>query len=161
MQRKLLIISIAIALAGILFQMGLQWWMSPHAIRGFYFQRWSSEDVMQTVSVQDLRDTPVQALWYNHIHPPALDAIRAVFAQVWSTPDNPTLLRRVDRSLYVLWAMLYGAMGALIFWWLARATRPWFAGAAAALFLLHPAAIFYATLMEATLISTPASGRSL
>lgn len=152
--RNEIIACILIALAGFIFQISLQQKMRPYALDGLHYQQWSSEFLMQTVSIEDLRRAPLQTLAHLHIQPPALDAIRAVLANMWDTPDPLLLLRDVDRSLYVLWAGLYGMLGALIFRWLSQLTRPGYAAAAALFFLAHPAAIFYATLLDGTLLSS-------
>jgi len=64
------------------------------------------------------------------------------------------LLQKVDRSIYVLWAMLCGLMAALIFWWLSKTTQMGFAILATVFFAAHPAVIFYATFLESTFLST-------
>jgi hypothetical protein len=145
--------AMVIACAGFLFLLVLQHQARPHAKLGMYFHSCTSENFMQTVSIEDLRDAPFQSLWNLHIQPPALDALRALLASAWRAPDPASLLRKVDGSLYLLGAVLYGLAGALIFVWLARLTRPAYAAVAAVLFLAHPATIFYATLLDTTLLS--------
>ncbi|OGR00779.1 MAG: hypothetical protein A2505_02920 [Deltaproteobacteria bacterium RIFOXYD12_FULL_55_16] len=152
--RNKIIACILIALVGFIFQLSLQQKMRPYAREGLYYQQWSSEFLMQTVSIEDLRRAPLQTLSHLHIQPPALDVIRAALANIWNTPDPYILLRNVDRSLYVLWAVLYGLLGAFIFLWLSQLTRPGYAVVTALFFLAHPAAIFYATLLDGTLLST-------
>jgi len=125
----------------------------PLAGEGLYFQRWSSETMMQTVSIEDLRNQPFRSLWYLHIQPPLYDGIRAVLAFLWSSDDSVSMLRHVDRSLYILWAFLYGMMGFVLFWWLSEITGNAVAFAASLLFLAHPACIFYATLLDTTFLS--------
>lgn len=144
---------LVVALSGFAGQMGLQHLMRPYAIRQIYFHGWSSDALMQTVSIEDLRDEPLRSLWNLHIQPPALDTIRAILAQVWATPASHVLVEKVDQSLYVLWAMAYGVCGALIFLWLSHLVPVPIALVAAIAFLAHPAAIFYATLLDTTLIS--------
>ena len=46
--------------------------MRVHAYQGMYFQGWSSEDLTQTLPLQDLRDAPLQSLLNMHIEPPRL-----------------------------------------------------------------------------------------
>ena len=53
-----------------------------HAPDGLYLQKYTSEYLMQTVSVLDLRDQPLRSLWYLHIQPPMLDAVRAALAHL-------------------------------------------------------------------------------
>jgi hypothetical protein len=144
---------LAIALLGFLFQIGLQQGMRSHALQGMYYQQWSSDYLMQTVSMEDLRDAPLETLSHIHIQPPALDAVRAILAAVQDSPDPHTLVRNVDRALYVLWALLYGLLGAIVFLWLSQMTGAWYAAVAALVFLAHPASIFYATLLDGTLLS--------
>jgi len=153
MQRKMVLLAFAVAFAGFFSQMVLQRDMKPYALKGLYFQKWSSEFFMQTVSIEDLRDVPLQSLANLHIQPPALDTIRAVLAKMWASPDSHALLRDVDRSLYVLWAAVYGFLIALVFWWLSRITGSGYAVLSALFFAAHPAAIFYSTLLDGTLLS--------
>jgi hypothetical protein len=125
----------------------------PLAKEGLYFQEWSSEFMMQTVSIEDLRDEPFRTLWNIHIQPPAYDALRALLASCHRSDDSMAMLRAVDRSLYVAWALVYGMTAFLIFWWLSSVTRTGFAAAAALLFCVHPATIYYATFLDTTLLS--------
>jgi hypothetical protein len=133
----------------------LENWFAPSARNGMYYQKWSSEHMMQTVSIQDLRDEPFSSLWNLHIQPPALDGTRALLAWAWHSERGNThqLLRRVDSSLYVLWIVLYGLAGFLMYLWLSEMAGIWFAFALTILFFLHPASIFYATFLETTFLS--------
>ena len=142
----------AIFVLGLVFIFGLEWVMQPYAIQGVYFQRWSSEDMMQTVSVVDLRVEPLASLYYLHVQPPLLDAIRAALAQVWPAVDAHTLVVNVDRALYVVWALVYAGLGALLCHWLTQLINARWGVAGSIGFLLHPAAIFYATFLESTLL---------
>ncbi len=128
--------------------------MKPYAKAGLYYQEWSSERMMHTVSIEDLRDAPLQSLANLHMQPPALDIIRAILANMWASPDSHALLRKVDRSIYVLWAVLCGLMAAFIFWWLSQTTPMAYAIVATLFFVAHPACIFYATFLDATFLTT-------
>lgn len=154
MRRKTIVLSIVIACVGFSFQLALQQWMRPDAIQHLYFQQYSSESLMQTVSIEDLRDAPLESLANLHIQPPALDAIRTLIARMLPPMDNYALVQNVDRVLYFLWALVYGLLGSLLFLWLRKLTNTTYAGIAAFLFMAHPASIFYATLLDATLLST-------
>ena len=154
MRKNVLLLGVAIAIAGFLFQLGLQQSMRSYAIDGLYFQGWSSEKMMQTVSIEDLQDAPFTTLFNLFIQPPAFDAIRAIFANIWATPDLSILSRKVDQSLLFLGAVLYGWLGTLVFWWLAPMTGVGYAIIAALFFMVHPACIYYATFLESTLLST-------
>jgi hypothetical protein len=144
--------SLAVFVFGLVFILSLQWLMQPQAIDGVYFQRWSSEDMMQTVSVVDLRAEPLASLWYLHVQPPLLDAVRAALAQLWPAVDARTLVVNVDRALYGVWAVVYAGLGALLCHWLTQAINVRWGVVGAIGFLLHPAAIFYATFLESTLL---------
>jgi hypothetical protein len=144
--------SAAIFVLGLVFMLGLLWVMQPQALDGVYFQRWSSEDMMQTVSVVDLRAEPLASLYYLHVQPPLLDALRAALAQLWPTADARALVVNVDRGLYVVGAVIYAGLGALLCHWLTQMINVRWGVVGSIGFLLHPAAIFYATFLESTLL---------
>src|SRR5205814_201144 len=102
------------------------------------FHAWTSEYMMQTVSVGELRLEPIKSLWYNHIQPPLFDAIRDVLAAFYPRADGPTLMRQVDAGIYVVWMFVYAATAALVFAWLRRMTGPRAASIAFAVFLFLP-----------------------
>jgi hypothetical protein len=147
--------SLALFLAGLLLMLALQAYGRPFALGGVYFQRHSSEDMMQTLSLLDLRDDPGRSLLVLHIQPPLLDGLRALLLRLGPTVAPRGLVVRVDRALYLLWALVYASLGVLVFVWLRRLVgRPLLAALAALLFLLHPAAIYYATYLDTTLLTS-------
>jgi hypothetical protein len=148
-------VPVLIFVAGLALMSGLQARSRPFAIAGLYFQEHSSEDMMQTVSLLDLRERPLETLLVIHIQPPLLDAIRAALARLWPTAGKWALLHRVDRGLYLLWEIVYACMGVLVFVWLLKLTSSAAVATVAALaFLAHPAAIHYATYLEGTLLTS-------
>ena len=147
--------SLAVFLAGLLVMLALQAYGRPFATDGVHFQRHSSEDMMQTLSLLDLRDAPLRSLLVLHIQPPLLDSLRAILLRLGPDVAPRELVVRVDRALYLLWALVYAATGVLVFVWLRRLLgRPRLAALAALLFLLHPAAIYYATYLDTTLLAS-------
>ncbi len=158
---KVITICISVAVAGFLFLLLMEQVMRPYATKGLYFNKWSffpevdwsSESLMQTVPIEPLRDEPLRSILNIHIQPPALDTIRAILAYIWYSPDTHMSLWMVDRSLLILWAIIYALAGSIIFWWLLRLTNPTFACLSALLFLLHPASILYATLLDSTFLT--------
>jgi hypothetical protein len=128
-------------------------WSQPKDEDQFFYRQTSSEFMMQTLSIADLRDQPIRSLWYLHIQPPLLDAIRTVLAQVFSTPEDSELLRRVDFALRVLFLALYGLVVTLLFVWLSSTTSARVATAASLAFALHPGLILFSTWLDSTLIS--------
>jgi hypothetical protein len=147
------VVGIALGLLATVQLLGLEAHFRPLATNRLYFQTWSSETMMQTASIEDLRDEPFLTLWHLHIQPPAYDALRAVLAYVHKSDDSMTMLRRVDRTLYLLWALLYGMTVFMVFWWLCEIAGVAFAAASGLLFSAHPAVIFYATMLDTTLLS--------
>ncbi len=133
----------------------LQAWGRSNAYQGMYFQPWSSEDMMQAVPLSALRIQPLQSLLSIHIQPPLFDVIRTLAVQLHPGGSDAQALRFVDGCIYALWAVAYALMGTLIFHWLAQLLgHQGAAAAAAAIFLLHPAAIFYATFLETTFLTS-------
>jgi hypothetical protein len=144
----------AVFLGGFLLMLAFQTYGRPFAADGVHFQRHSSEDMMQTLSLLDLRSDPFGSLLVLHIQPPLLDGVRALLVRIGPDTAPRELVLRVDRALYLLWALVYAASGALAFAWLRRITgRSGLAAIAACLFLLHPAAIYYATYLDTTLLT--------
>lgn len=123
------------------------------AAEHLYFHAWTSEYMMQTVSVGDLRLEPFKSLWYNHIQPPLFDAIRAAFAAVHPNAAGEALMRRVDGKLYNAWMFVYAATVVLVYSWLSRVRGARSATIGALVFLLLPGPIFYATFLDSTLLS--------
>jgi len=147
-----LAIAAAIAVVGTLSQIGLHAWIRSHT--RVEIPPWSSEHMVQTVSIVDLHDAPVRSLWNLHIQPPMFDAIRALLAQLWNDANPQQLLSHVDGSLLLAWAGLYGCLAALLYLWLMAAGETRIAVAATTVWMFHPAPIFYATLLETTLLSS-------
>ena len=135
------------------YALGLEQLARPLSPDGVHFHPWSSEDMMQTVPLGELRRHPLPSLANIHIQPPAFDAIRAVLVQLYPTLGDEAALQQVDRGLYVLGAIVLGVMVSVVYAWLGAQ-----AGVAAGVFgallvLLHPASILFATFLDSTLLS--------
>jgi hypothetical protein len=126
-----------------------------YATAGVYFQGLTSETLMQSVSLRELRAAPLQSLWYLHVQPPVTNLIRAALVVFHRGASWDEVMRGVDRDLNHVWALAAAALGALIDTWLRKLRVP---GALAALFtlgwLLYPASFAYATLLDGTLLSS-------
>jgi hypothetical protein len=120
---------------------------------GLHFERWTSDDMMQCLPIQQLRQTPLHSLWYLHKQPPMLDAIRAVLAYVVGSANEGALLRRVDAATYVVWGFFSAGIAVLVFRWLEQLTTRLYALFITAFWVASPSAITYATTLEGTLIS--------
>ncbi len=144
----------AVGLGALLLLLALHAWSMPRALPGGYLHPWTSEYMMQTVSVADLRGEPLRSLFYLHIQPPLFDALRAVLvAANGDVVEDGALMRAVDHGLYACWALAYGAAVALVYVFLARLGGSRSALVGAGLFALHPATLFYATLLDSTFVS--------
>lgn len=153
-KNTLLIIAIIIALVSSSLLVAGESYFRKYAIDGIYFQELcSSENMMQTVALEDLRDSPVTTLMNIHIQPPGLDLIRMIIIQLLPHSSLPVLAERLDNGLYLLWAMLFGGLCSIIFLWLAQSTSIIVAVSAAMAFMLHPAGIFYASMLDGTFLS--------
>ncbi|MCP4140598.1 MAG: hypothetical protein GY755_09975 [Chloroflexi bacterium] len=145
--------AILIALIAFLFQISLQAMLRPYATEEFYFQEWSSETMMQSVSLKDLQDTPFETLSNIHTKPPGFDAIRVSLLRIWPAQDMEISLLHVDFLLYQLWALLYSVLGTFSFLWLLKLTDRNFAIIASFALLLHPASIQYSTLLDSNFLT--------
>ncbi len=124
-------------------------------LRGFYMQIYSSENIMQTLPMQQLHDAPLINLYYLHIQPPMLDTIRALLAAISPFSKGLQLEHFVDGGLYILWAFLYAALALLIFTWIYAATgSAKIAGTSYTFWLFNPGALAMAMLLESTLLSS-------
>jgi len=129
-------------------------YLRPTTADGVHFQAWSSETLMQSVSVRELREAPLETLWNLHVQPPLHSAIRAVFAGLHGDRPWGDLVNDVDRDLYHVWALASAALAALVFAWLRKLGLPRALAAMLSLiWFLHPANLGYATLLDSTLLS--------
>jgi len=133
----------------------LEVYFRADAISGIYFQKYTSDTMMQTLPIQSLRDAPFLSLWFLHIQPPMLDSIRAVLAYFANNGSGPALLEYVDKGLYIVWLLIFALLNSLIFIWVKKITDSViFASIASVVWMLHPAPIEYATYLESTLLSS-------
>jgi hypothetical protein len=126
---------------------------SAGAPDGLHLHEWTGEYMMQVVSAADLKVEPLRSLFYLHIQPPALDALRALSVWRHRELDGLELLDAVDRDVYLAWALAAGLLTSLVYLWLSLLLGGTAAAVGAALFVLHPAVIFYATFLDSTFVS--------
>jgi hypothetical protein len=138
---------------GVSLQIFLQSSMRLYAKDHFYFQEWSSETMMQTVSLKDLDLAPFETLSNIHTNPPGFDALRALLVHLWDAEDIHQALLHVDFLLYQIWMLLYGIFGSILFLWLSTLTEARVAWMATLIFLLHPALLLYSTLLDANFLT--------
>lgn len=145
-----------LSLAFILGLEALRW--DKRDARG-YFQPWDSNLMMHGMPIKQLKETPIQTIFYTHKTPPGFNIIRAIVVS-WTPDPNPQdpkdegLLYRVDLQLYFLWALIYAGIACLVFLWMKHWTAPTFAWIAWALWIIHPSPIFYAVHLDTTILSS-------
>lgn len=128
--------------------------LRPNAIAELYFHGIPSESMMQVVSILDLKQNFFQSIWNIHIQPPLFDVLRGILALLSNASDPLQLQYSVDRGLYIVWGLIYGLMASLMFRWLNEQTNSWFALLATLIFVVSPATLLYATLLETTFLSS-------
>jgi hypothetical protein len=150
--------AVVVAIVGTTLLLGLEAVLRPSATLGIYFQFLDSETSMHTLPLEDLRDAPLRSIMNLHTQPPALDVTRAAIIRVCTWRD-PSLLERprelllaLDRSLFTLWAAVYGIMAGVIYSWLERMIPRTGATLGALVFLAHPASVLYASFPDATIL---------
>jgi hypothetical protein len=146
---------LAVFTTGLLLILALEIYGRAYGRQGEYLQYHSSEDLMQTLSLLDLRERPWQSLLVLHVQPPLFDAVRACLARLWPDVGKGVLVRQVDRALYLIWAVAYAGIAVVVFRWLRRLLASTRVAAVAALaFLLHPAAIYYGSVLDNTTLTS-------
>lgn len=148
------IILIGVFIVSLLYPLWMMQVYRDHAIGGIYFQEWSSDYMMQTLPATTLRAHPLESLYYLHKQPPMLDAIRATI--IYFLQDVPDVVLEIylDGITYQVWAVLFALLTTLIVAWLWRMTSLRWALIGGLLWMLHPAPLFYATLLEGSLLTT-------
>lgn len=121
---------------------------------GYRFQSWSGNWMMQTLGLEEMVPFGPKALIYNHIYPPGLDAIRYLFTWPETSQGLPLDPIQVDFRVYMLYAVLYGLLNALIYVWVRDLTRStgW-SIAAAVVWAIYPGHLLMAMLLEPSELS--------
>jgi len=136
-----------------IFIISLEFYYKPLSTDGIHYQRWDSDRMMQTVRIKQLKEYPIRSLWYLHIQPPLYDGIRMLIAQLVNSHET-SLLNKVDGTLYIVFALFYSLISIIIYSWISSLTNIKFGFLASFLWMLHPAPIAYATLLDSTLLSS-------
>jgi len=121
---------------------------------GYRFQAWSGNWMMQTLGLEEMVPFGPKALVYNHIYPPGLDAIRFIFTWPETRQGLPIDPIQVDFRVYMLYAVLYGLLNALIYVWVRDLTSStgW-SVAAAVVWAIYPGHLLMAMLLEPSELS--------
>ena len=149
--REPLLLGLAGTLALLAYQWALLTFAADRLFAGYRFQAWSSNDFMQEVKIQDLVDAGPIALWYLHVQPPMLEALRLTLSLPEYLANGTMTAQMIDQRMYVLYALFYGALLFTVFMWVRTLTnsRAWaYVGAIA--IGAYPGTIAMATLLDGT-----------
>ncbi|MBI1351795.1 MAG: hypothetical protein GC156_11835 [Actinomycetales bacterium] len=116
---------------------------------GYRLQDWTSNWTMQTLGLEDMLPFGPRALWYDHVYPPLLDAIRYVLMLPETNAGLGPNFINVDFRLYELYAVCFGVTNAVIYLWIRDLTRNgWWALGGTALWAISPGYITIMQLLE-------------
>ena len=124
--------------------------VSPEVLReGYRVQDWTSNWLMQSMGLEEMMAYGPRSLWQDHIYPPLLDSIRYVLTFPETSAGLPFSAVAVDFRLYVLYAVCFGIVNALLFIWVRSLTRStWWALGATVVWALMPGYIMTMTLLD-------------
>ena len=149
--REALVVGLVGTMALLAYQWILLTFATDRLFAGYRFQAWSSNDFMQEVKIQDLVDAGPIALWYLHVQPPMLEALRLTLSLPEYLSNGTMTPQMIDQRMYVLYAIFYGALLFTVFLWVRTLTgsRVWaYVGAVA--IGVYPGTIAMATLLDGT-----------
>ncbi len=118
---------------------------------GYRFQAWSSEEFMQEVRINDLLEIGPIGLWYLHVQPPMLEALRFLLVLPEYVTGGSVSAQVIDERMYGLYIVLYGVLIAVCFAWVRSLTGSarW-ASVAAVVVGAYPGTVAMATLLDGT-----------
>ena len=145
----------SLSAAALIFFEVVNWVFFPKKlVRGLYFESNSSEDMMQTLSLKVLVESPREALFYLHYQPPGFDIVRLVLAIPELIAGVSPSVRSVDIRLYLFYALLYGCLNGIIFYWSHYLTRSLVVATLTTLaWAMYPGNLFMATYLDSMYLS--------
>ena len=116
---------------------------------GYRVQDWPSNWLMQTLGLEELIPFGPMAFWYSHVYPPLQDMIRYVFTFPETWGGQSISPEAVDMRLYVLYAVCFGLVNAMLYIWVRSLTRSgWWALGVTVVWAVHPGYITVMTLLD-------------
>lgn len=116
---------------------------------GYRLQDWTSNWTMQTMGLEDMLPFGPRALWYEHVYPPLLDAIRYVLMLPETNAGLGPNFINVDFRLYELYALCFGVTNAVIYLWIRDLTRSgWWALGGTVFWAISPGYVMVMQLLE-------------
>ena len=132
----------------------LQGYKSSELFDQFFFQSWSSDTMMQTVKMSEIRKLGLTSFIYIHIQPPMFDFVRYLLSWEIDFSDE-NYIRILDHRIYIFYCALYGAFNGLIFNFGRRIGLNITLSAIISIFwMLSPANLSMATLLDSTYLSS-------
>ncbi len=125
---------------------------SPQLLtEGYRFQDWSSNWTMQTLGLEEMAPFGPKALVYDHIYPPFLDAMRFILMLPETNAGQPPSQMSVDFRLYVVYAIFFGLINAMVYLWVRDLTKSgWWALGATFCWAISPGFLTIMMLLEPT-----------
>lgn len=116
---------------------------------GYRVQDWTSNWLMQTLGLEEMVPFGPMAFWYSHVYPPLQDMIRYAFTLPETSSGQPVSAMAVDFRLYVLYAICFGVVNALLYIWVRSLTNSdWWALGVTVIWAVHPGYITVMTLLD-------------
>ena len=143
------------SLALFLFQAVVRLTRTDDLFGGYRFQAWSSEEFMQEVRINDLLEIGPIGLWYLHVQPPMLDAMRFMLVLPEYLTGSSVSARVIDERMYGAYILLYGVLVAVVFAWVRSFTKSSKWAVVGSLVIgAYPGTIAMATLLDGTFLAT-------
>lgn len=122
---------------------------SASLLDDLYFQATPSNEMMQTLDLTTLAEHPVKSLWYLHYQPPGFDVFRLLLSLPEIISLNDISNRAVDFRIYAMYAIFYGFINAVIYFWLFQHSRSVIASSAVTIaWAIYPGNLFLATYLD-------------
>jgi hypothetical protein len=106
---------------------------------------------MQTLGLEEMAPFGPKALLYDHIYPPFLDAMRFILMLPETNAGQPPSQMSVDFRLYVVYAIFFGIINAIVYSWVRDLTKSgWWALGATFVWAISPGFLTIMMLLEPT-----------
>lgn len=133
--------------------LGLEAWFwifqSASLLDDLYFQATPSNEMMQTLDLAILAEHPMKSLWYLHYQPPGFDVFRLLLSTPEIVSQNDISNRAVDIRIYMMYAIFYGFINAIIYFWSFRHSRSVIASSTVTIgWAIYPGNLFIATFLD-------------
>jgi hypothetical protein len=148
---------VALGSSSLLLLAEVTYWIfgSDRLYAGIYFQPNSSDEMMATIEIQQLVDSPIKAFLYLHTQPPGFDFLRLLLAMPEVILNETVSPRSVDLRLLILQIFLFGLLNSVVlFWSLVISASRVIAYAVTLGWALYPGNLFTATMLDSMYLST-------